>query len=130
MFDQSSKVIGENISLISNHKILDVEEKFATNSDTIMVNQKRLRKLGTYQPDHSFFSHVSELLEPYKPSNDLLRKAAIIHAEQEIKKQLLLPDYQVIQKIHAIDDLYHAVNVFDERLESWKICRVPTHHHD
>jgi nucleolar protein 56 len=130
IFDPSPEGIGEKLIMISSQKILEEERRITSIKDSIVVNQKRLRKLGSYRPDHPAFSPVFAFLKRFMPSEDILRKAAMIHADHEINESLMLPDFQIIQKIHAIDDLYHAVNVFDERVESWNVFRMKKEHQD
>ena len=127
IFSDSSEKLAQNLIKISNQELL-VEEKHFPNQKNIVVNQKRLRKIGSYQPDHKVFENFSDQLVSSTPSYEILRKAAIIQAEKRIHEKLKIPDFQIIQKIHAIDDLYHAINVFDERLESWNIFSIQEEH--
>ena len=128
IFNSSPEIITNKLKAISKQKILPEEKRIGKKENYLLVNQKRLRKLGMYQPDHPFFMQVFDLIKSFKPSNDILRQAAIIQAEHDITEKLRLPDFQIIQKIHAIDDLYNTINVFDERLESWNVFSINEEH--
>jgi len=127
LFCDSLEKITQNLIKISNQEVLDEEMNFK-NHQHLFVNQKRLRKIGSYHLNHKFFNKIPDQISSFTPSKETLRGAAIFQAEKSINDKLNVPDFQIIQKIHAIDDLYHAINVFDERLESWNIFTIQEEH--
>jgi nucleolar protein 56 len=124
LFKKDPETIAKKLTEISKHQILPEEKTLTTNKSDIIVNQKRLSKIGRYEPSHAFFKKAASQINHFAYPMDILQKATIIHGEQLINEKLSLPDFQIIQKVHAIDDLYHAINVFDERIESWKVFSI------
>jgi len=90
----------------------------------VYLYQKRLQKIGHYQPTHQLFNNIYDIIEKHAYPHETLKQAALIHEEINIDEKLSLPDYQIIQKMHAIDDLLHSINMFDERIDTWKVFSI------
>jgi len=124
LFEKNADIIAEKLSIIANNDTLPEERMLVKDFSNVIVNQKRLRSIGHFNPFHHFFNKFIFEITKFAYSKDLLHDASLIHASKHIDKKLSLPDFQIIQKVHAIDDLLHSLNVFDERLTTWKIFSI------
>jgi RNA processing factor Prp31 len=124
LFPKNQKEISKKLSMIASNQILPEEQQLAKKQLNIIVNQKRLRSLGHYNPKHPFFKKKFLDSSFYNYSNKLLHKSSLTHASQHISNQLLLDDFQIIQKTHTIDDLLHCLNLIEERINTWKIFSI------
>lgn len=124
LFEKDVDTIAKKLSLMASNKILPEEKQLVKGFLNIIVNQKRLRSIGHYNPFHPFFKTFYYDIEKYEYSSNLLKNASLIHASKYIDEKLSLPDFQIIQKVHAIDDLLHSLNVFDERLTAWNVFSI------
>jgi len=117
-FPQTPQDIETRLRTIQNGGILPEEHTLATNKK-IIVNQKRLTPLGTYQPDHPLFH--TNTIDPatYHASLDLLHQAALHLTTDAVTHRLHSPDLNIIQMVNALDDLIVTANLLTERLTSW-----------
>ena len=121
LFENDVENISCKLEKIHSGALLSEEKELIKDFSSIIVNQKRLRCVGHYDPNHPFFFKYYSKLKSYGPDIKLLYKASIKQANRCIDEQLGLPDFRVIQKVHMIDDLLQTVNIFDERLIAWSL---------
>jgi RNA processing factor Prp31 len=85
----------------------------------VIVNERRLQKIGTYNPSDVFFEKIKIDPEEFDYSNDLLQKASIIASKSLVEEKLKSEDLQIIQMVNTLDDLIHTSNLLSERLDCW-----------
>jgi nucleolar protein 56 len=68
---------------------------------------------------------TSGLVESAEKAEELVREAAIYLAEAKIREASAKPDLQVIQSIHALDEVDRAINIFNSRLREWYGLHFP-----
>jgi nucleolar protein 56 len=127
-----SKRIGEKVSSKDQSKmtkrivslmdqdILDEERSFLKKKN-IVVSEKRLLSLGSFEPDDPFFRSVDVPLESVGMAERDLRDSMITITEERVTAALQLPDFQIIQMVNAVDDLLQTANLLSERLASWNV---------
>ena len=120
LFPKNPEKIAKRLQEIDLKKIL-AEEKKITKNDKVIVNEKRLQKLGEYSPSDSFFKKFEIKPEDFGFSKDLLHKATLLIAEKKADKKLASEDLQVIQMVNTLDDLIQISNLLSERLDCWSI---------
>lgn len=124
LFSKNEKEIAENLFKIKQGNILDEENKIIKNVKELIVNEKRLQKIGMYRPDDPVFKKHELDLEKLGFSKDLLNKALISVTSKEVESKLKNPDLQIIQMINTLDDLIQTSNLLSERLDAWSV--IPT----
>jgi len=120
LFEKNEKEIYKKLLKIENKEILSEEIKIVKKKNVI-VNEKRLEKIGTYDPSNPFFKKIDLKSEDFGFTEDLLNKASIIFTKKKVEKKLSSDDLQVIQMINALDDLIQTSNLLSERLECWSV---------
>lgn len=120
LFSKDEKEIAKRLQIIEKKEILP-EEKKITRNIKVTVSEKRLQKIGSYDPDDSFFKDFEVKSDDFGFSNDLLHKATMIVAKNRVEEKLESEDLQVIQMVNALDDLIQTSNLLSERLECWSI---------
>jgi len=120
LFPKDEKEIAKRLQIIEKKEILS-EEKKITRNIKVTVSEKRLQKIGSYDPDDSFFKDFEVKPDDFGFSNDLLHKATIVVAKNRVEEKLESEDLQVIQMVNALDDLIQTSNLLSERLECWSI---------
>lgn len=120
LFPKDEKEIAKRLQIIEKKEILS-EEKKITRNIKVTVSEKRLRKIGSYDPDDSFFKDFEVKPDDFGFSNDLLHKATIVVAKNRVEEKLESEDLQVIQMVNALDDLIQTSNLLSERLECWSV---------
>ncbi|MFH1101051.1 MAG: hypothetical protein V1726_03335 [Methanobacteriota archaeon] len=124
LFPNDEKEILTRLQQIEDNKIL-AEEKKLTKNYSVIVQEKRLEKLGTWNPSEPYFSRITFEPEHYGFSIDLLQKVTRTLTEKKLQNQLKAEDLQVIQMINAFDDLIHISNLISERISSWSLIPTP-----
>jgi nucleolar protein 56 len=124
LFPKNPKDISKILINIDNGKILQAEKKIIKDYE-ITVNEKRLEKIGTYNPKDIFFKKIKIEFKDFGYSEDLIYKASMILTENKVKKKLKSEDLQVIQMINALDDLIQTSNLISERIECWSNIKTP-----
>jgi nucleolar protein 56 len=121
LFPHNKKKILEKLSLIKDHRILSEENEIIKDCNNIIVSEKRLRTLGKFIPNHPFFKSI--IIDPnkYEYTQDFFSNITKDHAISNVKKLLEEPDHQIIQTVHAIDDLIQTSNLLMERITAWSI---------
>jgi len=118
LFPKNEKEISKRLIKIKDNQILTEEKKLSKGLDLI-VNEKRLSKIGDYSPSDSFFKKIDIKPKDYNFSEDLLQKASLIASQKQTDEKLESPDLQIIQMINTLDDLIHTSNLLLERLDCW-----------
>jgi len=124
LFPKNEKAISTRLLKINKNEILSEEKKIAKNVKKIIVSEKRLQKIGEYNPSDPFFKDIEIKPEDFSFSEDMLHKAALILSKNRVKEKLASEDLQVIQMVNALDDLIHTSNLLFERLDAWSV--IPT----
>ena len=121
LFPNDKKILLENLRLMKNNDILQDEQELASNYKDLIVSEKRLRTIGSYNPYHQFFKSKTINAKDYHYSQEDFVTITNDHAMSNVKKLLALPDHQIIQTVHAIDDLIQTSNLLMERIAAWSI---------
>jgi len=120
LFSNNEKEISKKLLKIEKKEILAEEKKISKGEDVI-VNEKRLQKIGKYRPSDPFFKKINILPEDFGFSEEILHKASLIITKKQVEKKLASEDLQIVQMVNALDDLIHTSNLLSERLDSWSI---------
>jgi nucleolar protein 56 len=120
LFPKNEKDIVKRLAKINNKEILN-EEKKITKNKKVVINEKRLRKIGEYQPADPFFKKFKIKPEDFGFSEILLHKATIIITKDKVNSELASEDLQLIQMVNTFDDLIQTLNLLNERLDCWSI---------
>jgi nucleolar protein 56 len=124
LFPKHEKDIVKRLRNIENNDILD-EEKKIVKKTPVIVNEKRLQELGTYDPSDPFFKTITLEPEEYGFSQELFHKSSLLLAQERVGEQLQSEDLQVIQMVNALDDLVQTANLLSERLSCWALIPTP-----
>ncbi len=120
LFPKKEKEIFKRLGKIQNNDILPEEKKIIKKtSENIIVNEKRLEKLGKYNPEDKFFKKIDINPEDYSFSKELIRKSAFLLSKNQTKNTLKSADLQVIQLINTLDEFIQISNLLNERYEVW-----------
>ena len=124
LFPSDEKEIVKRLKKIDNNTILS-EEKKITKDAKVIVNEKRLQQIGTFDPSDPFFKKLN--IEPgqFNYSLDLLHDASIFFAKEKAEEKLQSEDLQVVQMVNALDDLIHTSNLLSERIDRWLLIPTP-----
>jgi len=120
LFPKDKKEISKRLLKINKNEILIEEKKLSKDFD-IIVNEKRLKKIGKYSPKDIFFKKIEIKPEDYDFKINLLNKATLNITEKIVAEQLSSEDLQIIQMVNALDDLIQTSNLLSERLECWSV---------
>ena len=118
LFPKKEEEIAKRLIRINNGEILSEEKKLSKNIKVI-VNEKRLKKIGTYNSSDVSFEKININPKEFGYSNNLLQKASIIVAKCRVEAKLQSEDLQIIHMINTLDDFIHISNLLSERLECW-----------
>jgi nucleolar protein 56 len=124
IFPKKIEEISKRLQKIDNNKVLS-EEKKITKGKKIIVNEKRLSKLGEYKPNDTFFKNIEIESEKFGFTQDILHKATIYQTKKKINEKLASKDLQIVQMVNALDDLIQTSNLLSERLEIWSMIPTP-----
>jgi nucleolar protein 56 len=123
LFPKQAEEIMQRLRKIEKNIILPEEETIAAKTPVI-VNEKRLVSLGSYQNDDSVFRALVIKPEDFGFSQELLHDASLLLAKERVEDQLQSEDLQLIQMVNALDDLVQTANLLSERLSCWTL--LPT----
>jgi nucleolar protein 56 len=123
LFPEREKEILSRLQTIGNNKILEEEKEIVKNT-TVVVNEQRLRPLGTFSDD-PFFTTTSIDSQEYGFPQDLFHNVSILLAQQRVDELLQSEDLQIIQMVNALDDLIQTANLLSERLSAWALIPTP-----
>jgi nucleolar protein 56 len=124
LFPKHEKEIVQRLREIEKNNILDEEKKIVKNTNVI-VNEKRLHQLGTYNDGEPFFKTITIDPKDYGFSQELFHDALLLLAQQRVDEQLQSEDLQLIQMVNALDDLVQTANLLSERLSCWLLLPAP-----
>jgi len=123
LFPKNAREISKRLIKIDKKEVLSEEKKIIKGVDVI-VNEKRLQKIGEYNPSDLFFKKFTIKPEDFNFSEAVLHKASLILAKNRVDERLASEDLQVIQMVNALDDLIQTSNLLSERLDCWSA--IPT----
>ncbi len=123
LFPKQGKEIVQRLREIENNTILAEEEKISKNTQ-ILVNERRLQPLGSYQYEDPVFRTLVINPEDYGFSPELFHDVSLLLAQERVDEQLQSEDLQLIQMVNALDDLIQTANLLSERLSCWTL--LPT----
>ncbi len=123
LFPKHKKEIVQRLREIENNTIL-TEEKKIVQDIPVIVNEKRLRQLGTYDPEAFFFKTLVIPPQEYGFSLDLFHTASILLAQERVNELLQSEDLQIIQMVNALDDLIQTANLLSERVSCWSLLPI------
>ncbi len=121
LFPKNEKEIAKRFLKIEKNEILSEEKQLVKNINNIIINEKRLVKVGEYKPRDPFFKKIDIKPESFNFSEKLLLKATLIHANKKVEKDLSSDDLQIVQMVNALDDLIQTSNLLSERIDAWSI---------
>jgi len=124
LFPKKAEKIAKRLLEIDKNNILAEEKKITKDVKALVVNEKRLQKIGDYDPDDLFFRKIEIKPEDFGFTIDLLHKASVTLAKDKVEEKLKSEDLQVIQMVNALDDLIQTSNLLSERLDCWSV--IPT----
>ena len=124
LFPKHEKEIVQRLREIEKNNILEEEKKIVKNTNVI-VNEKRLQQLGTYNDEEPFFKTITINPKDYGFSQELFHDASLLLAQQRVDEQLQSEDLQLIQMVNALDDLIQTANLLSERLSCWLLLPTP-----
>jgi RNA processing factor Prp31 len=124
LFPKYEKEIVKRLREIEKNNILEEEKKIVKNT-SVIVNEKRLRQLGTYTDREPFFQIITINPKDYGFSQKLLHDISLLLAQQQVDEQLQSEDLQLIQMVNALDDLVQTANLLSERLSCWLLLPAP-----
>jgi nucleolar protein 56 len=124
LFPKHEKEIVQRLREIEKNNILEEEKKIVKNTNVI-VNEKRLQQLGTYNDGEPFFKTITINPKDYGFSQELFHDASLLLAQQRVDEQLQSEDLQLIQMVNALDDLVQTANLLSERLSCWLLLPTP-----
>jgi nucleolar protein 56 len=127
LFSKDYKIIAKNLKKIENNNIL-LEEKSIIKKfkkENIIVNEKRLEKIGEFNPEDNHFKMYNIKSNDYNYDKNILQKASIDLVKDKVDKKLKSLDYQIIQMVKTLDSLIQITNLLNERLENWLEIYTP-----
>ena len=120
IFPKNEKDISKRLLKIENKEILSEEKKISKGIDVI-VNEKRLQKIGEYDPVNPVFKKIKIKAKDFGFPEELLHKSSIIVAKNRVEEKLASEDLQVVHMVNALDDLIQTSNLLSERIECWSV---------
>jgi nucleolar protein 56 len=124
LFPKHKKEIVQRLREIEKNNIIEEEKKIVKNTNVI-VNEKRLQQLGTYNVGEPFFQTITINPKDYGYSQELFHDVSLLLAQQRVDEQLQSEDLQLIQMVNALDDLIQTANLLSERLSCWLLLPTP-----
>ena len=124
LFPKNEKEIVKRLREIEKNNILEEEKQIAKNI-IVLVKEKRLQQLGTYDDGESFFHIIAINPKDYGFSQRLFHDVSLLLAQQRVDEQLQSEDLQLIQMVNALDDLIQTANLLSERLSCWSLLPTP-----
>jgi nucleolar protein 56 len=125
LFPKNVEEITKRLLKIDQGEILAEEKKLVKNLKIIIVSEKRLQKIGEFEPGGPFFKEIDILSEDFGYNEDMLYEASLKMAEEKAEEKLGSEDLQIIHMVNALDDLIVTSNLLSERLDSWSVVPTP-----
>ena len=124
LFPKKPEEISKRLQKIDKEEILSEEKKIAK-GNKVIVCEKRLQKIGKYNPSDPFFKKIELNPKDFGFSEDLMHSATTLLANIKVDEELKSSDLQIIQMVNALDDLIQTSNLLSERLERWSLIPTP-----
>jgi len=124
IFPNDEAELLKRLQHIQDQKILS-EEKKLTKTTPVVVSEKRLASLGTYDPINPVFTSLQITAQEHGFSQETFHRISHTLASQKVETKLHAEDLQVIQMIDALDDLLHIQNLLLERTSHWSLIPTP-----
>jgi nucleolar protein 56 len=124
LFPKQEKELVRRLQQIEKNAVLE-EEKTLVKNTPVIVNERRLQHLGTYNEDEPFFRTIVISPNEYGFPQELLHKTSLLRTQQQVEEQLQSADLQLIQMVNALDDLIQTANLLSERLTCWSLIPTP-----
>jgi nucleolar protein 56 len=124
LFPKNEKEIVKRLREIEKDNVLS-EEKKLVKGVKVIVNEKRLHKIGEYIATDPFLKEITINPKDYGFSQDLFHKASLLLADKEVSEKLKSEDLQLIQMVNALDDLIQTANLLSERMDCWSMIPTP-----
>ena len=121
LFPKNIKSLSNRMIKIKKGEVLIEEKKISKNIKDIIVNEKRLKNLGKYNPNDLYFKKFEINSNEFGFSNDMLQKATLIITKKKVDEELASEDLQIIKMINTLDDFIQILNLLSERLDSWSV---------
>ena len=125
LFPKNVEAITERLLKIDQGGILAEEKKLVKNLKSIIVSEKRLQKIGEFEPKDPFFKDIDITAKDFGFAEDMLHEASLKMAEEKAEEKLGSKDLQIIHMVNALDDLIVTSNLLSERLDSWSVVPTP-----
>jgi nucleolar protein 56 len=114
---KTAQGIEQRLRKIAEGALLSSETRLAKGK-SVLVSERRLEPLGTFDPLNPVFSQPLAA-EDYGYSASVLHNAALSVVQEQTRQRLLAPDLEVMQMVNAVDDLIQIANLLAEREASW-----------
>lgn len=124
LFPKNKKSLTTRLTKIHNHEILTEEQKITKKHTNIIVNEQRLKPLGTYQPNDTQFT-LPIHPETYNYPLTLLHEITQQTTQTQVQTNLEGEDLQIIQMVNTLDDLIQTANLLQERHTRWTTLPTP-----
>ncbi|MBN1280402.1 MAG: hypothetical protein JXA00_02005 [Candidatus Thermoplasmatota archaeon] len=124
LFPKDVQELTRRLRDMQDNNILE-EELTIVHDRPVVVNEKRLQHLGTYDAAHPLFTTITITAADYGFTQDLLHSASLRLTQQRIDEQLHSQDLPLIQMVNALDDLVQTANLLSERLSCWSLIPTP-----
>jgi nucleolar protein 56 len=121
LFPKNEKDIAKRFQKMKKNEILAEEKKISKGVKEIVVNEKRLQKIGKYNPSDKNFKIIELKPEKYGFKFELLKRATIINSKKIINEKLSSKDLDIIQMVNTLDDLIQVSNLLSERFDCWNM---------
>jgi nucleolar protein 56 len=125
LFPKNKKTLTTKLLAIQNQEILPEETKISKNIAPLIVNEQRLKPLGTYTPHDPTFITINILPETYNYPLTLLQEITQELTNQTVQTKLKAEDLQIIQMVNTLDDLIQTANLLQERHTRWTALPTP-----
>lgn len=122
---QRADAIAARLSTMRSDQVLPEERELGeAATGTVTVHERRLRPLGTYQPDGPA---PSPDFDPRASgySQRLLHDALLHIASDEAHLELSDRDRIIVHEVRALDEIVKAANTLAERLREWYAIHAP-----
>jgi nucleolar protein 56 len=128
LFPKNKKTLTNKLTKIKNQEILPEEKKLAKNHTDLIINEQRLKPIGTYQPVDPQFTTITITPDQYNYPHILLHDIIQNITQTAVQTKLKAQDLQIIQMVNTLDDLIQTANLLQERLTRWTALPTPEHH--
>jgi nucleolar protein 56 len=125
LFPKNKKTLTKKLTAIQNQEILPEEIRISKKTTNLIINEPRLKSLGTYTPHDPIFTTSQINPGDYNYPLTLLHDITQQFTQQSVQKKLEAEDLQIIQMVNTLDDLIQTANLLQERLTRWTALSTP-----